>query len=360
MKKALSAIKGKGYKVLFSDEAYDSLRSILKTENFSSIFILVDKNTEIHCLPIFLKLFSELKDADVITIKAGEENKHLETCQEVWHQLSDLGADRKSLLINLGGGVVTDLGGFVAAAFKRGIDFVNVPTTLLSMVDASVGGKTGVDLGGLKNQIGIIIHPRMVIIDIDYLNTLPENEYRSGYAEMLKHGIIRDKSYFEKLSDYKTLKNNEIEDYIHHSVSIKNEVVSEDLYESNLRKILNFGHTLGHAIETYCLNNSNKTTLLHGEAIAIGMITEAFLATQLCGLDLAVAEDIKKVFLGIFPKSSFTNEDLEAIMDLLRYDKKNSHGKVKFVLLHALGEPAIDIEVSSENIMEAFKFYQRA
>lgn len=357
MKKALSAISGQGYKVLFSDEAYSALGLLLKTENYSSIFILVDKHTEIHCLPVFLKYLSELKDADVLTIKAGEENKHLETCQEVWQELSDLGADRKSLLINLGGGVVTDLGGFVAAAFKRGIDFVNVPTTLLSMVDASVGGKTGVDLGGLKNQIGIITHPRMVIIDPQYLKTLPENEYKSGYAEMLKHGIIRDKEYFEQLSQYKSLENSDIEDYIHHSVSIKNTVVSEDLYESNLRKILNFGHTLGHAIETHCLNNPKKTTLLHGEAIAIGMITEAYLATQLCRLDLTVAEEIKKVFLGIFSKSSFTKDDLAAIKDLLRYDKKNSHGKVKFALLEAIGNPKWDIEVPNALLKDAFNYY---
>jgi 3-dehydroquinate synthase len=359
MKKAITAISGEGYKVLFSDEAYVALRSLLETEGYSSIFILVDNNTVALCLPLFIKHFSVLKDVDVLKINAGEENKHLETCQEVWQQLSDLGADRKSLLINLGGGVVTDLGGFVAAAFKRGIDFVNVPTTLLSMVDASVGGKTGVDLGGLKNQIGIITHPRMVIIDPQYLKTLPENEYKSGYAEMLKHGIIRDKDYFEQLSQYKSLENSDIEDYIHHSVSIKNTVVSEDLYESNLRKILNFGHTLGHAIETHCLNNPKKSTLLHGEAIAIGMITEAYLATQLCRLDLTVAEEIKKVFLGIFSKSSFTKDDLAAIIDLLRYDKKNSHGKVKFVLLHALGQPAIDIEVPSEKLSDAFDFYQR-
>ena len=359
MKKELSAISGEGYKVLFSEEAYAALHSLLKTENYSSVYILVDNHTQMHCLPLFLGHLSELKNVDVLKIKAGEENKHLKTCQGIWQQLSELGADRKSLLINLGGGVVTDLGGFVAAAFKRGIDFVNVPTTLLSMVDASVGGKTGVDLGGLKNQIGIITHPRMVIIDPQYLKTLPENEYKSGYAEMLKHGIIRDKDYFEQLSQYKSLENSDIEDYIHHSVSIKNTVVSEDLYESNLRKILNFGHTLGHAIETHCLNNPKKTTLLHGEAIAIGMITEAYLSAQLCGLEMAVAEEVKEVFLRIFPKSSFSQKDLAAIINLLRYDKKNSHGKVKFVLLHALGQPAIDIEVPSEKLSDAFDFYQR-
>ena len=359
MKKTLSAIRGKGYKVLFSDEAYSGLGLLMKTENYSSIFILVDNNTKIHCLPVFLKYFTDLKNVDVLTIKAGEENKHLETCQDVWQKLSDLGADRKSLLINVGGGVVTDLGGFVAAAFKRGIDFVNVPTTLLSMVDASIGGKTGVDLEGLKNQIGIITHPKMVVIDTHYLSTLPENEYRSGYAEMLKHGIIRDKLYFQKLSEYKSSKDVDLEDYIHHSISIKNKVVNEDLHELNLRKILNFGHTLGHAIETYCLNNPQIRTLLHGEAIAIGMITEAYLATKLCALDLSVAEDIKKVFLRIFPKSNFTNEDLISIRDLLRYDKKNSHGKVKFVLLRELGKPAIDIEVPSQNLTDAFEFYRQ-
>ena len=359
MKKELSAISGEGYKVLFSEEAYSALNSLLKTENYSSVYILVDNHTQMHCLPLFLGYLSELKNVEILKIKAGEENKHLKTCQSIWQKLSELGADRKSLLINLGGGVVTDLGGFVAAAFKRGINFVNVPTTLLSMVDASVGGKTGVDLGGLKNQIGIITHPRMVIIDPHFLNTLPENEYRSGYAEMLKHGIIRDKDYFEQLSQYKSPENSNIEDYIHHSVSIKNAVVSEDLYESNLRKILNFGHTLGHAIETHCLNNPQKTTLLHGEAIAIGMITEAYLSAQLCGLEMAVAEEVKEVFLRIFPKSSFSHEDLAAIINLLRYDKKNSHGKVKFVLIHALGQPAIDIEVPSKNLIEAFDFYQR-
>ena len=359
MKKVTSAIRGKGFKVFFSDEGYVALNSFLETKGYSSIFILVDDNTKEYCLPLFLKHFSKLKSVSVIKINAGEENKHLKTCHLAWQQLSDLGADRKSLLMNLGGGVVTDLGGFVAATFKRGIDFVNIPTTLLSMVDASVGGKTGIDFRGLKNQIGIISNPKMVIIDSQYLKSLPEKEYKSGYAEMLKHGIIRDKEYFKKLSKYKLLKDEKIEDYIHHSVSIKNIVVNKDLYESNLRKILNFGHTLGHAIETYCLNNRKIRSLLHGEAIAIGMIIESYLATQVCGLDLKVAEEIKNVFLKIFPKVSFSNDNLAAIIGLLKYDKKNSHGKVKFVLLYALGQPAIDIEVPHENLLEGFDFYKR-
>ena len=359
MKKATSAIIGKGYKVLFSEKAYADLQSLLESSSYSSVFILVDTNTQGYCLPLFLEYFPDLEAAPVLSIDAGEEHKHLESCQGVWQQLSDMGADRKSLLINVGGGVVTDLGGFVAAAFKRGIDFVNVPTTLLSMVDASVGGKTGVDLGGLKNQIGIITHPKMVIVDTRYLNTLPENEYKSGYAEMLKHGIIRDQKYFRELSTFKSLKDPNIEDFIHHSVEIKNTVVTEDLFESNLRKILNFGHTLGHAIETYCLTHPNKTSLLHGEAIAIGMITEAYLATLLSGLSKTAAEEIKSVFLKIFPKVSFSKEDITSILELLRYDKKNSHGKVKFVLLKDIGQPAIDIEVKPELFADAFAFYQR-
>ncbi|OUW73451.1 MAG: 3-dehydroquinate synthase [Pelagibacteraceae bacterium TMED216] len=359
MKKTLSAIVGEGYKVLFSNEAHIELDKLLNRESYSSIFILVDSNTKQHCLHLFLNYFSRLKACPVLVIPAGEENKDLETCQELWEQLSQLGADRKSLLINVGGGVVTDLGGFVAAAFKRGIDFINVPTTLLSMVDASVGGKTGVDMGGLKNQIGIIKHPKLVIIDTFYLETLPENEYKSGYAEMLKHGIIQDKDYFEELSQFKSLKDSDLENYIHYSVEIKNNVVSQDLYESNFRKILNFGHTLGHAIETYFLTQPEKKTLLHGEAIAIGMITESYLGAKLCRLNIDTAKKIKKVFLNIFSKVFFTESDIEAILLLLKYDKKNSHRKVKFVLLHEIGEPAIDKEIHSDLLVEAFHFYQK-
>ena len=188
----------------------------------------------------------------------------------VWEALSELGADRNSLLINLGGGVVTDLGGFVAASFKRGIDFINVPTSLLSMVDASVGGKTGVDLGALKNQVGVIINPQAVVIDTDFLATLPANEYRSGYAEMLKHGLIQDENYWKLLADYTSITTDDIATHIHHSVGIKNKVVKEDPRENGLRKILNFGHTLGHAIESYCLTEENKPPYSTGKQSPLG------------------------------------------------------------------------------------------
>ena len=353
----LTNIFGTDYKVSFSEKGYQALNDQL-TNNYSAIFLLVDKNTQKYCLPHFLDKIKVLRDNPVISIEVGEVNKHLETCKQVWNQLSDLGADRKSLLINLGGGVVTDLGGFVAAAFKRGIHFINIPTTLLSMVDASVGGKTGVDFQGLKNQIGIIANPELVIIDSFFLKTLPENEYRSGYSEMLKHGIISDAEFFKKLSKYHSFKENDISTLIHHSVSIKNSVVTDDPLEKNLRKILNFGHTLGHAIESYFLVNSNKKSLLHGEAIAIGMILEAYLSSRITGLSIETSKEIKSVFLAIFPRIQFKEEDINSIMALLKYDKKNSHGKVNFVLLEAIGKPIIDIEVEEENFSAAFDFYK--
>ena len=357
MNKGLTTINGADYKVSFSEKGYQDLNDQLRND-YSYIFLLVDTNTQKHCLPYFLEKIKILEGKSVITIKAGEVYKNLESCQEVWQELSDLGADRKSLLINLGGGVVTDLGGFVAASFKRGIDFVNIPTTLLSMVDASVGGKTGVDLGGLKNQIGIITNPKLVVVDAIYLQTLPKKEYRSGYAEMLKHGIIRHAEYFKSLSKFQYLEEKDIIHHIHHSISIKNEVVTADPFENNLRKILNFGHTLGHAIESYFLTNSDKKSLLHGEAIAVGIITEAYLAFRLAGLSIEAAEEIKAVFLNIFSRVHFTRQDINDIIALLKYDKKNSHGKVKFVLLKAIAQPVIDMEITEENLRAAFKFYQ--
>ena len=359
MSENLKSIEGSNYIVAFSENGYDALKVLLETKSYSSIFILVDNHTKDFCLPYFIKHFEDLKEIPVIETPANEINKHLDTCRDVWQKLSDMGADRKSLLINLGGGVVSDLGGFVASTFKRGIDFVNIPTTLLSMVDASIGGKTGVDLGGLKNQIGVIVNPQLVIIDSEFLKTLPKNEYKSGYSEMLKHGLIYDASYFRELSQFKSLEEGNIMPYIHRSVMIKNQVVNEDPYEINRRKILNFGHTLGHAIESYFLTDSNKTVLLHGEAIAVGMILEAYLSTQLCELSSSEADEIKSVFLNLFPKVDFSKQDTQEILALLKYDKKNSHGKVKFVLLNKIGIPAIDIRIEDSYFDDAFNYYKK-
>jgi 3-dehydroquinate synthase len=227
------------------------------------------------------------------------------------------------------------------------------------MVDASVGGKTGVDLGPLKNQVGVIINPQAVIINPVFLNTLPANEYRSGYAEMLKHGLIQDSAYWKKLADFKNISTDQIATFIHHSVNIKYQVVHQDPREDSLRKILNYGHTLGHAIESYFLIHEDKTTLLHGEAIAIGMVMEAYISTQLLSMTQEECDEIKAVFDEIYPKIIFDEEDFEAIIKMLIYDKKNSHGKVKFALLEAIGNPKWDIEVPNALIKDAFSYYQK-
>lgn len=346
-------IKTNHCEVLFGEITWNSLNSCVDTYGYSSVYVLVDRNTKKHCLPHFKNQVNF--SFELLEMDAGEENKHIQTCVLLWNALSEKGADRKSLLINLGGGVVTDLGGFVACTFKRGIDFINIPTSLLAMVDASVGGKTGIDLGPLKNQIGIIQEPKMVLVDNFFLQTLPDDEYRSGYAEMLKHGLIREPDYFKTLSAY--LDREAILPHIYHSVEVKAKVVTEDPYEHNLRKILNFGHTLGHAIESHYLISNNKKRLLHGEAIAIGMVLEAYLSTELTALPLANAKQIKNVFGSIYPKVSFDAETIEAILAMLTHDKKNENGNVLFVLLAAIGEPVWNQSVPESLIQKAFDFY---
>lgn len=351
----MQSIVSDSYSVHFESNAFEALNSHLSSHNYSTIFILVDENTHELCLPQFMSEIAGDYNFEIIEIESGEVNKTIETCVGVWEALSELGADRKSLLINLGGGVLTDLGGFVASTFKRGIKFINVPTTLLSMVDASVGGKTGVDLGPLKNQIGVINQPEMVLIVSDFLESLNERQITSGFAEMLKHGLIRNVDYWESLKQVSSLY--ELRDHILPSVALKNDIVLQDPTEQNIRKELNYGHTLGHAIESYFLENENKETLLHGEAIAIGMITEGYLSYKLTGLPLSQLEDIKSTFLKYYEKVSFTAKDIDAILELLKYDKKNSHGNINFVLLKGIGETQIDVTISPELFQEAFAYY---
>lgn len=351
----MNSIVSDAYAVHFNEVAYQSLNIHLSKTNYSIIFILVDENTHDDCLPQFMAQISGDYRFEIIEIASGEINKTIETCVGVWEALSELGADRKSLIINLGGGVLTDLGGFVGSTFKRGIHFINVPTTLLAMVDASVGGKTGVDLGALKNQIGVINQPKMVLVVPDFLNTLEERQITSGFAEMLKHGLIKDRSYWEKLKKAVSLA--DLKEHILDSIAIKNEVVLQDPTEQGLRKILNFGHTLGHAVESYFLEKEEKETLLHGEAIAIGMILEAYLSHKLTGLALESLNDIKTTFLSHYGRVIFEDRDLHAIEELMKYDKKNAHGNINFVLLKDIGEAQIDVIVPSELITEAFTYY---
>ncbi len=342
--------------ITFGTEALLRFSKELQAKDYSSLFLLVDTHTQEFCLPGFVSQ-TGLTDLEVLVMEAGEEHKTLQTCENLWNQLSERGADRNSALINLGGGVVTDLGGFVACTFKRGIDFYNLPTTLLAMVDASVGGKTGIDLGALKNQIGIIEEPKQVLIDAQWLQTLPQEELRSGFAEMLKHGLISNKDYWEQLKSLPKLEAATLAEFIKPSVAIKKQVVLEDPREKHLRKILNFGHTLGHAIESYYLTHPQKNRLLHGEAIAIGMVMEAYLGVSCCSFSNVAAEEIKKTFAQFYPPVEIDAQDREGILELLRHDKKNKAGRVNFVLLKSIGVPEIDVEVPQELFTQAFEFY---
>ena len=342
------------HEIHFEDMAKAILQQRLENTRYSKIFVLVDTNTEQHCLPVFKEYFNHNIDG-ILRIKAGELFKTIGTCTQVWTELSEMGADRKSLLINLGGGVVTDLGGFVASTFKRGIDFINIPTTLLAMVDASVGGKTGVDLGALKNQVGVIQQPNMVLIFSAFLKTLEKRQLNSGFAEMLKHGLIMDEGYWNTLRS--TTNEPHFENQIKSSICIKGDIVAKDPTELNIRKKLNFGHTLGHAIESYFLESAQKETLLHGEAIAIGMVLEAYLSHELTGLSKVELDEIKREFRRHFEPVPFDETDMETIIALLKHDKKNEHGNINFVLLEQIGKSVIDIRVPEESIKKSFVYY---
>ncbi|RDK83487.1 3-dehydroquinate synthase [Marinirhabdus gelatinilytica] len=337
---------------------WDRLIEILEEKKFSKIVILVDENTKKHCLPLLKKNHLSKFTFKTICIPAGEAHKTIATCTKVWQQLSDLGADRNSLLINLGGGVVTDLGGFVASTFKRGIEFINIPTSLLAMVDASVGGKNGVDLGHLKNQIGVIKNPLAVFVFIEFLKTLPKSERRSGYAEMLKHGLIASEEYWESLKDFDTTNTETTEAFIWESIKIKNEVVTKDPTEKGLRKTLNYGHTLGHAIESYFLENPEKATLLHGEAIAVGMVLANYISAEKEGFPQQKLLATTTTFLSIYNRVAFNQTDVEEIIKLLKFDKKNTNGNINFVLLEDFGKYVIDKVVDNTVIHQAFAFYK--
>lgn len=353
----MQSITANNASIHFNKNSYTAINEHIKSSNFSNIFILVDENTHTFCLPILLENLETENAIEIIEIEAGEINKTIDTCVGVWNTLSDFNGDRKSLLINVGGGVITDLGGFVASTFKRGIAYINIPTTLLAMVDASVGGKTGVDLGTLKNQIGVVSTPNLVLVDTQYLKTLPQNQLRSGLAEMLKHGLISDELYWNKFKDLSVFSFDAIDELIYESILIKKKVVDMDPFEANLRKTLNFGHTLGHAIESYFLSNPNKTDLLHGEAIAIGMVLASYISTKLVGLSIQTTNDIKAVFNNYYGVITFEESDYDPIIELLKYDKKNDHGNINFVLLEAIGKPKIDCIVEEKIILDAFKFY---
>ena len=351
------SIQAQHYQVYFNDEGFNFLNRFVAEQHPSKIFLLADKHTNECCTPIVLSVLATDIPLEIIEIEAGETHKHIDTCTQVWYALSELGADRKSLLINIGGGVVTDLGGFVASTYMRGIPFINIPTSLLAMVDASVGGKTGVDLGALKNLVGVINNPQGVGIYPDFLATLPTEELRSGMAEMFKHGLISDEAYWHKMCHLSELTEAQLGSLIYESVIIKNEVVTQDPTEKGLRKTLNYGHTLGHAIESYCLQNPNRERLLHGEAIAIGMVLATYLSVKELGFSMDKCDQVKAVLGEYFKKQDFSYEEITDICQLMRFDKKNVGGNVHFVLLEAIGKPKIDCIVPYEEIYKAFEYY---
>jgi 3-dehydroquinate synthase len=358
MSEQLITIQASSYPIHFNEKGYNALNLHLSKNKYSTIFIIVDTNTNEFCLPKVLPLIETDSTIEIIEFEAGEVNKNIDTCIQIWNVLTELGADRKSLVINLGGGVVTDLGGFVASTFKRGVDFINIPTTLLAMVDASVGGKNGVDLGNLKNQIGVFNLPIMVLVDTDYLETVPQNEMRSGLAEMLKHGLIYDKKYWEQFLDLKAIDFEGLDQLIYRSVEIKNEIVTIDPKEKGLRKALNFGHTLGHAIESYFLESTSKETLLHGEAIAVGMILESYISWKKSLITSEEYLQIKVTLKSIYKDIIFSENDMDPILDLLIHDKKNEYGAVQFALIETIGKIKINQLVENELILEAFNDYK--
>lgn len=349
----MDTIQSDNYPIHF-DNSIAELAKFVKQGHYSRFFILTDENTGVHCLPVIKEQLESMDNFDIIEINAGEESKDIDFCIGIWKMLIDFGADRQSLLINLGGGVISDMGGFAASTFKRGIDFVHVPTTLLSQVDASVGGKTGIDIDSIKNIIGTFTQPKAVFIAYEFLKTLPARQILSGTAEMLKHGLIMDAAYWDllKSSDLAT----PAPELIYRSVEIKNKVVLEDPTEKGLRKSLNFGHTIGHAVETNSLINDDLS-LSHGEAIAIGMICEAYLSHKKCGLSSEDLNEIVTVINNLYPRYPLANADTATLLALMLKDKKNQNGKINCTLLTHIGQCSLDNICTEAELCESLAYY---
>ena len=338
------------------DQEFSALNQYIEKENPSQIFILADENTHEKCIPLLLANLETEIPFEIIEIEAGEDAKNINTATQLWEILSEFKADRKSLLLNLGGGVITDMGGFVASTYKRGIKFLNIPTTLLAMCDASIGGKTGIDHQYLKNIVGTFANAEHILVYPKFLETLAFVELRSGFAEMLKHGLIACENHWNDLIALNELTSENIAPHIENSMMIKENVVLKDFKEENVRKILNFGHTIGHAIESLFLKS--EQIIPHGEAVALGMIMEA----QLSHLEGLITEDIANtIILNIrkfYPYISINQFSNDEIMNLMINDKKNNHGKINFSLLESIGKCNYDYKVSTENIIKSLDFYR--
>ena len=349
----MDTIQSDNYPIYFED-SINELVNFIRQGGYSKFFIFTDEHTSVHCLPAITGKLNDTDHYDLIEISAGEESKGIDFCIGVWKMLIDFGADRKSLMVNLGGGVISDMGGFAASTYKRGIDFVHVPTTLLAQVDASVGGKTGIDIDSIKNIVGTFAQPKAVFIDFSFLDTLPPRQILSGLAEMLKHGLIVDAGYWQDLKNSDLSKPNH--DLIYRSVQIKNKIVIEDPTEKGIRKALNFGHTIGHAVETHSLLH-DKNSLTHGEAIAIGMICEAYLSHQKAGLSEAGLSEITEVINKMYPIHFIKESNFDALYDLMQKDKKNENGYINCTLLTHIGQCSIDNICTKHELYESLRYY---
>lgn len=342
--------------ITFLDDDFTQLSLYINETNPSKLFFLVDENSHEHCLPFVLANLETEIPFEIIEIEAGEELKTIETATQLWEILAEFEADRKALLGNLGGGVITDLGGFVASTYKRGIKFINIPTTLLGMCDASIGGKTGIDHQFLKNIVGTFAEAENIFVYPAFLKTLPFIELRSGVAEMLKHGLIADQKHWQDLIFIENLTPESLFPYIETSMKIKENVVEADFIEENVRKTLNFGHTIGHAIESLFLHTGNP--IPHGEAVAMGMICETRISFLQGVIAEASCDEVIENISRFYPKLNIDSFPNEMIMALMINDKKNVGGQINFSLLEGIGSGVFDQQVSEEQIIDALQFYQ--
>ena len=333
-------------KMILYKNNIEQLRNLVSSH--TKTFLLLDENTEKYCLKTAKDI--DFQNSIKIIIPSGEQNKNIDTVKYIWSQLVENNADRKSLLINIGGGMVTDIGGFAASCYQRGIDFVNIPTTLLGMIDASIGGKTGIDFQGLKNQIGVFSQPHAVVILYEFLETLPKRELLSGLAEIIKYGFIVDKSFLEA-----KLQNNLVNPvFIKKAIDVKDEITRNDVNEKGLRKILNFGHTVGHALETYL--NENHQEIRHGEGVALGMVSALYLSEKYCNLDHKWTAFYKDLYAKTFNRFNLNDIPVEALLDIMRHDKKNEGGDIRFVLIKDIGKPVYDVVVDLKYIIDSINY----
>lgn len=343
-------IASKNNKIELGMLGSSSFNTLLTTKyKDSKKIVIVDENTEELCWPYVLTSFEALKDAEVIVLPSGEDNKVMEVCFQVWEAFTSYHIQRNDLVINLGGGVVTDMGGFIASVYKRGLDFINIPTTLLAMVDASVGGKTGINLGEHKNQLGIFTLPQLTVCDPSFLHTLADKELLAGKAEMLKHGLIASASFFNELTKDKNAIPSD--DLIAKAIQVKADIVDADFKEQGDRKKLNFGHTIGHSLEGFLMGQEIEIT--HGECVAWGMLVECYLSHEFAGLQNQELVTIEEVIRKNYSKLPIDESQFTFLIELMGHDKKNRGEKVNFTLLNSIGESTIDYQLEELEIRTA-------